>query len=261
MIFGLAAWNLPHRCDSDNIRFLAPYGFRSLSLLGMDFRKICFGNPDEAEKIASAVRDTGVILTVHDKIPATMHDENIDEFFMTMDCVAEWQKKYRLITNYTFDAPKERGEIYFVIKEIIDRYGDLGIRFGTEDFPLNTEDAKLIREFATNGQWYNLVDLGHMNLRLTALGDNSFDAYMRAIQAFPLKIIEMHVHNNFGVKDDHFATDNGTAPIKKVLGQLEAVGYDGVMTVETVPGWYDIVDEAADKLILDTFETTKKMIL
>lgn len=42
-----------------------------------------------------------------------------------------------------------------------------------------------------------------------------------------------HVHNNFGVRDDHLTPDQGNIPWQKVMHAFKQIGYQGALTLET----------------------------
>ena len=65
---GLAIWHYPHRNMEENIRFFAAQGLKSVSVLGYHLIEVC-RDPEEAVRVAEAVKETGVELTVHHKLP------------------------------------------------------------------------------------------------------------------------------------------------------------------------------------------------
>lgn len=74
-------------------------------------------------------------------------------------------------------------------------------------------------------------DFGHANLMRFKQED--------AIRYLGKRIQCTHVHNNFGVEDDHLLPDHGTIPWDKVMPALKEVGFDSLLTLETHCRYYD----------------------
>ena len=63
----------------------------------------------------------------------------------------------------------------------------------------------------------------------------------------------MHLHNNDGVKDVHWFLEEGSMDIPAVAEALEALGFEGVLTVESAPGFrFECRGRDADEGILNT---------
>ena len=73
-------------------------------------------------------------------------------------------------------------------------------------------------------------DFGHAHL---LRGDQTV-----AIRALGERIGCTHVHNNWGVRDDHSTPDIGSIEWARVMSALAASGYNGPLTLET-HCWYD----------------------
>ena len=124
-----------------------------------------------------------------------------------------------------------------------------GAAIAFEDVPLNGEEAAWFSDFPAGGDYGLLADLGHMNLRLSKAGDNSPEAFAQAYAALPLHVYELHLHNNDGVKDMHDMMWNGTMDYAAVAAQLHRAHFDGVFTIESVPGWHGMTGNDADAAI------------
>ena len=109
-----------------------------------------------------------------------------------------------------------------------------------EDFPL---DAMALKHFASDlGGVYDhprtgiLVDVGHMNIRRKTsdyFGRMSIREYFRAL---PCPLVEVHLHDNNGEKDQHGHFGFGNVPFADVAQSLNDLCFDGVCTIEIVPG-------------------------
>ena len=64
MLQGLAIWHYPHRSMVDNIYYFAALGLDSVSVHGAQFVN-AISDPAVWDAIALAVRETGVVFTVH----------------------------------------------------------------------------------------------------------------------------------------------------------------------------------------------------
>lgn len=70
------------------------------------------------------------------------------------------------------------------------------------------------------------LDIGHVNV-------HSAQSHAEWIKGLGDTIRYVHLHNNFGERDDHFGLDNGTIPIREVLDLLLTYCPGAVWTVET----------------------------
>jgi sugar phosphate isomerase/epimerase len=87
--------------------------------------------------------------------------------------------------------------------------------------------------------------------------------YREFLQAFRSKdfpIFEIHLHNNDAVNDLHDFLDVGTADMHDISAVLKEINYDGIVTIESVPGMHGYVYPEADDKILETFEYWKDCV-
>jgi len=136
------------------------------------------------------------------------------------------------------------------------------VLFGAEDFP---RDALALGHYRDDlapllncPRYGILVDIGHMNLHLRS------KQYYRGVTPeeyfgrLPLPLIELHLHDNDGTKDQHQYFGMGNNDFAAVARAGRAIGFDGVATIEAVPRWCDLTpDEAMPhaKASLDTWRT------
>ena len=83
-------------------------------------------------------------------------------------------------------------------------------------------------------------DLGHMNMMLREpkhdsqpLEPNAVESYIRRI---PLTIAETHIHSNDGSEDQHLPPYMGNTDFEEAARALNEVGFEGIHTIEIVPG-------------------------
>ena len=68
-------------------------------------------------------------------------------------------------------------------------------------------------------------DTGHAHLM-------AFDQ-AKAIRTLGPRIRCTHLHNNFGLEDEHLSVDNGSIDWKSIMSAFRDIGYDGALTLET----------------------------
>ena len=71
------------------------------------------------------------------------------------------------------------------------------------------------------------LDTGHANI-----GDPHQKRLVRFVKQFADKIGHVHISDNRGKKDDHFAVGLGTVNFQDFLKQLKLTGYDDTITLE-----------------------------
>ena len=276
MIQGLAIWHYPHRAMVENIRFFAAHGFPSVSVHGAQF-VAAIADPHTAQGIADAVEETGVVFTVHYALPKSHRPDAVDVFHAGISAIADWQKAHQTISVLSFDVPQtvrvgERiGEyLDFVLDTVPD------CRVAVEDFGLTADERAQIQHLKGNHRFGYLVDIGHLFIRLCGrnqsgkvLFTNSIDehspvespdyaAFMAALDTKEFPIFEMHLHNNDGENDVHWFLEQGSMNVPAVAKVLREVGYDGILTIESAPGFrFECRGKDADEGILKTYEYWK----
>ena len=248
---GLAIWHYPHRTLFENIEHFAAQGYESLSLLGFHF--IDAVRADGAG-LAEVVRKANIVLTVHHKLPATHTPADVDRFAAEMRDVGAWQAQYGLVTNLSFDVADEiRDNIAPYVQLTLDSVP--GCVVAVEDFGLNEKERAQIEYLKGNPRFAFLIDIGHMFIRLR--GQNTegytlfthtddegpacdvpgYEAFKTALGSKEFPICEIHLHNNDGVRDVHWFLTDGPLDIRMMAQLLTDIGYDGVLTIESAPGF------------------------
>lgn len=248
MKFGLAGWHYSYRTISQNADFFLSNGFDAFSALGNDFYN-CLYDERESEALAEAIIKHDGILTVHYGLPDPKKPETVDKFYTALDMMYDWQKKYGRIKVLSFDVWFD--EIFRFVKDAVLKFKDTPVKLGFEDYCLKgmTNETE---EFFSQHKFYELLDLGHMNIRLFTAGDNSKAMYKENIGAIPLPIVESHIHNNSGLKDMHMPVlDGGTVNVQDIMDVYAELNLDDViMTVETMPYLYGHAGTDGDKSVL-----------
>ncbi len=271
---GLAIWHYPHRTMEENIRFFAKQGFPAVSVHGA--RLVDALACGEGERLAKAVRESGVILTVHYCMPRSHEDERVTAFKQGIDAIALWQKAYGLIKILSCDVPAPiRDNIVPYLNYMLDHTG--GCSVAVEDFGLTPDERGQIEYLKGNRRFGYLVDLGHMFLRIMGknksgkpLFTNRFDEcpvcenpgyneFMRALASKEFPIFEMHLHNNDGESDIHLFLEDGPLDISMIARVVRDIDFHGIMTIESAPGYkFDCSGDEADERIMKTFAYWKE---
>ncbi len=93
----------------------------------------------------------------------------------------------------------------------------------------------LVKEKADIPDLGLLIDIGHLNLYVRRMGKRA-DEY---IEALPLAIHELHLHDNDGVRDYHLPLYPRQGSILPIMGDvvsgLKKKGFDGIVTLEVIP--------------------------
>jgi sugar phosphate isomerase/epimerase len=255
MLQGLAIWHYPHRTIAENVRYFAAVGLDSVSVHGSQFAR-AISDPAIAEEIATAVADTGVVFTVHGCLPRSHTPEAVAVFEAELELLSRWQRAHRLISVLSFDVPQpiRKGTgIGGYVERVLNTVPDCKV--AVEDFGLTPDEVEQIRFLKGNDRFGYLVDLGHLFLRLcgrNASGKTLFtnspyehpsvaapDAthFYNALAAKEFPIWEMHLHNNDGESDLHWFLEEGCLDVAGVAQALRALDFQGVLTVESAPGF------------------------
>ena len=275
MINGLAIWHYPTRNDLENVAFFAKNGFSSVSMHGNAMVKV---SVDEvlSKEFADAIRENGIVLTAHGKLPLTHNENDVAEFKHDIDCIAKWQKQYGLLEVLSFDVAQEVRDNVMPYIEYVLGYEQFG-KIALEDFGVTEDERSQIEPLKGNKRFGYLLDIGHMNIRIH--GENTYpinlfrnspeecpktsnpgyDEFLRAFRSKEFPIFEVHLHNNDGVGDLHGFLEDGTIDMKAVYAVLKETGFDGIVTIETVPRLSGYFYPEADDKILETFKYWKEI--
>ena len=277
MLQGLAIWHYPHRTMVDNIRYFAALCPDSVSVHGAQFVN-AIADPATSDAIALAVRETGVVFTVHYCLPRGHAPEAVAVFEAGISAIAAWQRTHGSIAVLSFDVPQPiRGDkgigeyVDFVLETVPD------CRVAVEDFGLNADERGQIAHLKGNDRFGYLVDIGHLFLRMRGenrSGKTLFShapdecpvskspdaaAFAAALAGKDFPIFEMHLHNNDGVEDVHWFLEQGEMDIPAVAKALKEMGFNGVLTVESAPGFrFECRGKDADEGIGRTLEYWKR---
>ena len=108
------------------------------------------------------------------------------------------------------------------------------IRPGLENWPflpVGTPEGLAAALLGTGDQVGILLDTGHAHIALSRGWCQQPDA--RAfVEALPAPIVEVHLHDNRGMDDEHLMPGEGTADLHGLLEAAFATGFRGPITIE-----------------------------
>lgn len=272
---GLAIWHYPHRTVLENVAFFAENGFESVSIHGADMLAVC-ADENAGKELARLIRDNDLVLTVHAKLPDDHSSKCVLEYESFINAISAWQKAYGCLSILSFDvSQKIRDNIVPYIAYGLEKIPDCKI--AVEDFGLNEKENSQIEHLKGNNRFGYLLDIGHMYIRLCGKNDSGYTlftnsptecptseqpAYREFLTAFRSKkfpIHEIHLHNNDGLRDMHYFLDDGTLDIKMIADVLKTIGFDGVLTIESAPGFvFPCAYPESDERILQTYKIWKE---
>ncbi len=274
---GIANWHYPHRTLIENIEFFAANGFEAQALLGYQFlEELRSGGEAAGDAIADAIRRTGTVATLHHKLPATHGVEDVYAFYLDIKLIAAWQKKHGLLEVLSFDVDQRiRDAVENYVGHVLEKVQD--VKVALEDFGLTDAELAQVEHLKGNSRFGWLLDIGHMYIRLCGrnagkhtLFVNSpmeclpteapgYREFMRAFTSKTFPIFEIHLHNNDGERDMHWFLPDGPLDIKAIARVLRDTGFDGVLTIESAPGFqFPCYGKEADEGILKTLDYWKK---
>lgn len=275
MICGLATWHYPHRSMAQNIAYFAKQGFPALSIHGKRLAEAL--DRGEGENLAEVIGNSGILLTVHGAMPRRLDPETIKVYKQDLALIGAWHKMYGHIHILSFDVPAPvREQVAPYIQMALDMVENCLI--AVEDFGLTELELSQIQHLKKQPRFGFLVDIGHMFIRMRGQRDQTKTLFAHSDIESPIKqaptwedfkyafltkefpIFEMHLHNNDGTRDIHLFLEDGEMDISAVAKALRAIDYQGVLTIESAPGYqFDCYGAEADERIMQTYAYFQKL--
>ena len=227
----VTVWNYPGNRVKNAYRFHS-LGFDAISWLGSEFACL---TSEEDEQIVDMLKQTGMQFTVHSRLPDPEKAESCEKFIEELKRVVAWQEKYGLLHSYTFDFWFDVPKTLPYLKKTIDAFRNKSTIIACEDIPLTKRQLDGLRSAVSPKDNFGiLLDLGHMNMRQRCIELIEPEDFIASIEALPLPIIEVHVHDNMSYKDEHMYLGYGTLPIDAVIEGLKRKNFNGTVTIEIV---------------------------
>ncbi len=272
MKIGFSTCNYPYRPLPDSLLFAKEHGFDFVEVMGSDLdRQIA---ADGGARLAASLRKHGLEMTVHHALPDPDDEEKVAVFRDSVRSIRAFQERERVVSVLSLDTWVNREKSLDNILLVLELFKDSGVPVLTEDFPLNGRQAEMWREALRYPNYGLLSDLGHTNVRLTGRdenmwclnedegaplprGDNSPEAFRNALTKKPLPVMQIHVHNNHGVVDDHRDLTDGTADFAAIARVLKDIGFDGYVDLEVSPTIHGHNAVQSDQMLLNDLRLWK----
>jgi len=240
MRYGIAAWNYqePGVGLPALVASFLDEGFDAVSLQAHHLARM---DRAEAREVAALLARRSAACTLHSNFELTT-PADVDA---AMDLLGG------SLRSLTFDAAMavdSRGTFYdaprmaALLRHVEQVSRGTGLRFGVEDFPLDADALAWYREslepLLECPRFGMLIDVGHLNLRRHAhpyFRGRSVGDYLAAA---PLPVVEVHVHDNTGERDQHGHLGFGNIAFEEVAAGLRRIGFEGVSTIEIAPSFH-----------------------
>lgn len=207
-------------------------GFEAVSWLGSVFQRY---DEEEDARLAAMLKETGLQFTVHSRLPNPDDQEDCALFRQELEHGVNWQRKYGLLYSYTFDFWYDRERLMPYLEQALCEFRGMGTVLACEDNPLDMKQMEIFDKVLRPGDQFGiLLDAGHMNIRQHTDCRINYRDFVEAIDYIPMPIIEVHLHDNKGQKDDHMYLGYGNLPLDAVVEGLKKHGFDGFVTVEII---------------------------
>jgi sugar phosphate isomerase/epimerase len=239
MRYGIASWDYPEPGVAlrEQVQWWADRGFDAVSFEPDQLLQL---TPSQRDAVCGFLAERDLTVTVHgsrlvlaDTVRA-LQDMLGDRLLnVTMNPVMWGDSRGTLL-----DA-RRMGRL---LGEICAATEGTPLHFGIEDFPRDELALEFFREdlegVLSSPRFGTIIDLGHMNLWLQSREYYRGVTPASYLAGVPVPILEVHVHDNAGQKDDHGYLGFGNMDVRAVADGLRGTGFDAVCTIEVSPASY-----------------------
>jgi len=244
-------WDTPELPGA--MRGFAEYGFDTISfhpdqLLG--------ASAEDKAALTGVLEELDLAATVHGscKMGREAMESLVGLFGPRLAAFTMDAAKTKSSLGNTFDA-RQNARALRDIQELTD---GMDTALAVEDFPLDgaawdffREDLGDVYEHARTGI---LVDVGHLHIRLSTeyYAGKTVQDYFSDL---PVSPVELHLHDNDGVRDLHAPFGTGTLPFEEAASAVRSIGFDGISTVEVCPKLHGAEKEASKLLAREALDS------
>ena len=201
------------------------------------------------ERLRDNAYSAGILLGIHapytlnpvERLPR-MREANMDYFIKVLEFSealgASW---VNIHLGYCMGIPDNESIYHYldeaseIIKVLLEKAEDLGVDLSIENTPYTPpscyfyqfgstlEEIQYLLEKVDSEALKFCLDIGHAN---------TSDGPLNYIHTLSDRLINVHLHDNNGVKDDHLPLGGGNIRWKELMELLEEKGYDGFFTLE-----------------------------
>jgi len=248
MRIGCATWLLGADRLLDAVRAACDAGLTAVSFGFAPQERL---SADEMKELARIVENHDLLATMHTAVGQKGDTEWPKVLQQRLALIREWHEETGRLACITFDPGSYmEGDVREfdlvrsaeILRATAETFVPLGVRVGIENgyWCLNTVER--LKEFSEKAgpKVGMLLDIGHVNIcsKLNGLDPAEY------IGSGPLEIIEVHVHNNNGQKDEHLPIGEGNLDLQRTFTALKARGFDNIATLENTD--FDTAQKAAE---------------
>jgi len=260
MRYAVAIWNYMEP-GTDFLALIDEFVGLGYDAIAAQARQFTDLDTDQADALVSYLHERDLQVAVHGNF-----DTDLADLRMVHSLLGD-----RLRT-VTFDAamrPDSRGQLFDTARmagflgQIIEMTPSACLKVAVEDFPLDATGLEFYREdlqpLLECPRYGILIDVGHLNLRLAAGGyfeGVTVDEYFRRL---PLPVVEVHLHDNRGKKDDHAHFGYGDVDFAQVRRALKAIGFDGLSTIEIAPTFHGSTPQQSKPRARESLQTWRAL--
>lgn len=261
MRYGIAIWNYCWRPAGlpDAIRHFASQGFDTIGLHPGQFADC---PREHLAAVAASLRDLNLAAGVHgacamDERAADTVIEALGDRLcsVTLDSAMREDSRGRLHDGQRIAAALSRLQRLTEGTDVL---------LGIEDFPLDHAALEYFRaelgDVLTHPRTGILIDVGHMHMRMKTSSYFSALSVHDYFRRPPVPLVEVHLHDNNGMKDEHGHFGFGSVPFPEIANALRAMKYDGLCTIEIAPSFHGSTPEGSKPKAAESLRTWKTLL-
>jgi len=242
MRIGVATWGIEGGDIVAKVERFAELGFGAVSFYPPQFAEV----DDRIDDLSGVLDRLDIEMTFHLGVGAADAKDEAPDLEGQFALIARCQERSGRVRCATFDPgyflESQTGKYFALdatvaaLKLALGALSPHAIPVGIETWliSMQLEQLQEIQEGVGDDRLGLLLDIGHLNIGLHT-GELKAGSCEEYISQQPFRIIELHVHDNDGVKDEHWPLGKGNLDLGRMMSAIVQSGFDGVATVEVMP--------------------------
>jgi sugar phosphate isomerase/epimerase len=216
--------------------------------VGYGYNAMSFSTAHLKSQLETEVHRAAELVGEHD-LPVTFHGNIGIGFDQVVDYIHLFGDNVECVTFDASMRKQPQGTLYDTglmapfMERLLEATAGTNIRIGVEDFPLDHTAVDFYSDdlgaLIDDPRYGMLIDVGHMNMHLNSQRYFEGISVAEYFQALPVPVVELHLHDNDGYRDQHGWFGMGTLDFAEVARAAESVGFEGVSTIEIAPGLHE----------------------